>query len=207
MLTKRCCDCRLAKRVEMFDIDRKRSEGRSAQCKDCRRQRQNRGGYSNCRSRALAALARRHPEEYDHHREKARIELAPGSAPATVWDRARSFALAEIARRHPDDWHRRYQQVCAAHPDWDKGRRYCVATNQYRRAHRDELTELIGSYAGAKPAGPRLVYKIGRRAQRLLQLAHPKEYEALYAAERAKVGNPVRRREVMFERVATRPGR
>ncbi len=192
MLTKRCCDCRLAKRVELFDIDRKRSEGRSAQCKDCRRQRQNRGG---------------HPEEYDHHREKARIELAPDSAPAQVWDRARSFALAEIARRHPDDWHRRYQQVCAAHPDWGKGRRYCVATNQYRRAHRDELTELMSTYAAAKPAGPRLVYKIGRRAQRLLQLAHPKEYEALYAAERAKVGNPVRRREVMFERVATRPGR
>ncbi len=206
MLTKRCCDCRQAKRVELFDIDRKR-HGRSAQCKDCRRQRQNRGGYGNCRNRALAALARRHPDEYDQYREKVRIGLAPDSAGAEVWDRARGRALAEIARRHPDEWRRRYQQVSAAHPDWHHGRRFCVATNQFRRAHRDELVELMASLAGAKPAGPRLVYKISLRAQRLLQLAHPEEYEALYAAERAKHGNPVRRRQALPRTAATHPSR
>jgi len=192
MLTKRCCDCRQAKRVEMFDIDRKRSEGRSSQCKDCRRQRQNRGGYSNCRNRALAALAERYPDEYEHYREKARIELAPDSAGAEVWHRARTLALAEVARRHPDDWHWRFQQVCRAHPDWTHGRRFFVATQQYRRAHRDELIELMAVFADAKPAGARLVYKIYRRAQRLLQLAHPEEFETLYAAERAKIGNPMK---------------
>jgi hypothetical protein len=65
-----------------------------------------------------------------------------------------------------------------------------VATNQHRRAHHDQYVALLAAYAGATPAGPRLVYKIGRRAQRLLQLAHPEEYQALYAAERAKIGNP-----------------
>ena len=50
----------------------------------------------------------------------------------------------------------------------------------------------MAHFAGAKPAGPRLAYKIYRRAQRLLQLAHPEEFEALYAAERAKIGNPMK---------------
>ncbi len=57
-MTKVCYDCRQAKRVELFDLDRKRGAGRSAQCKACRRQRQNRGGYGTCRNRALAELER-----------------------------------------------------------------------------------------------------------------------------------------------------
>jgi len=141
----------------------------------------------------LAELASRYRDEYERYRETARVELAPDSAPAEVWDRARGRALAELARRHQSEWHQRYQQVRAAHPGWPAGRSFCVATNQSRRGHHDEYVELLASYVGAKPAGPRLVYKIGRRAQRTLQLAHPEEYEALYAAERAKIGNPVRR--------------
>jgi hypothetical protein len=82
-----------------------------------------------------------------------------------------------------------------------------VATNQHRRAHHDQYVALLAAYAGAKPAGPRLVYKIGRRALRLLQLAHPEEYQALYAAERAKLGNPVRGREALPKPAATHPGR
>ena len=126
MLTKVCSDCRRAKRLELFDIDRRRPDGRSAECKDCRRQRQNRGGYATSRGRALAALAGRYPDEYEHYREKARIELAPDTAGAEVWHRARRLALAEIARRHPGDWQRRFQQVCTAHPDWTHGRRFFV---------------------------------------------------------------------------------
>lgn len=37
-----------------------------------------------------------------------------------------------------------------------------------------------------------MVARICQRAKRLLQLAHPKEFEALYAAERAKIGNPLK---------------
>jgi hypothetical protein len=207
MLTKRCCDCRQAKRVELFDIDRKRPDGRSTQCKACRRQRQNRGGYGTCRPRALAALAARYPDEYDQYRQKARVELAPDSAGAEVWDRARGRALAELARRDDGDWRRRFQQLRTAHPDWPPGRAFCVATNQYRRAHRDEYRELLASYAGAKPAGHKLVYKISLRAQRMLQLAHPVEYEALYAAERAKHGNPVRPRKTLPKPATTHPSR
>ena len=207
MLTKVCCDCRQAKRVELFDIDRGRSDGRSTQCKACRRQRQNRGGYATCRPRALAELVGRYPDEYDRYREQARGELAPDSAPAEVWDQARGRALAELARRHQADWQRRHQQLRAAHPDWPAGRAFCVATNQCRRAYHDEFVALLASYAGAKPAGPSLVYKISRRAQRLLQLAHFREYEALYAAERAKIGNPVRAREALPKPAATHPGR
>jgi hypothetical protein len=191
MLTKRCYDCGQVKRVELFDIDRKRSGGRSSQCKACRRQRQNRGGYGICRPRALAELVGRYPDEYDRYREQARGELAPDSARAEVWDQARGRALAELARRHQADWHQHYQQVRAAHPDWTHARMFNAATNQQRRAHHPEYLELLGGYAGARPAGKRLVYKISRRAQRLLQLAHPQEYQALYAAERAKLGNPV----------------
>jgi hypothetical protein len=207
MLTKVCCDCRQAKRVELFDLDRKRDCGRSAQCKACRRQRQNRGGYATCRNRALAQLAGRHPHEYDHHREQARVELAPDSAPAQVWDQARGRALAELARRHQADWQHHYQQVRAAHPDWPTGKSFFAATNLHRRAHHDQYVALLGAYAGAKPAGPRLVYRIGRCAQRLLQLAHPQGYQALYAAERAKLGNPVRPRETLPQPAGTQPGR
>ncbi len=182
MLTKVCCDCRQAKRVELFDIDRGRGDGRSTQCKACRRQRQN-------------------------HREQARLELAPDSAPAEVWDQARGRALAELSHRHQADWQRRFQQARAAHPDWPAGRAFLVATNQCRRAHRDDFVALLATYAGAKPAGPRLVYKIIGRAQRLLQLAHLQEYEALYAAERAKIGNPVRARAALPKTAATHPGR
>jgi hypothetical protein len=191
MLTKRCYDCGQVKRVELFDTDRKRRDQRSAQCKACRRQRQARGGYGTARNRALATLARQHPDEYERYRQQARIELASDTAPAQVWDQARGRALAEISRRHQADWQRRFQQARAAHPDWTHARVFYVATNQHRRAHRQELLALLASYAGARPAGARLVYKIGRRAQRLLQLAHPAEYQALYAAERAKLGNPV----------------
>jgi len=207
MLTKVCCDCRQAKRAELFDIDRKRNDGRSTQCKACRRQRQNRGGYGTCRNRALAELARRHHFEYQHYREQARLELAPDSAPAAVWDQARGRALVELSRRHQADWQRRFRQAGAAHPDWPAGRAFFVATNQCRRAHRDEFVALLATYAGAKPAGPRLVNKIIGRAQRLLQLAHFQEYEALYAAERAKIGNPVRGREALPQPAATHPGR
>src|SRR6266540_6740629 len=101
MRTKWCYDCRQVKRVELFDLDRhRRGDGRSAQCKACRRQRQNRGGYATCRDRALAELAGRYPDEYDRYREQARGELAPDSAPTEVWDQARGRALAELARRH-----------------------------------------------------------------------------------------------------------
>jgi len=41
----------------------------------------------------------------------------------------------------------------------------------------------------------------------LLQLAHPEEYQALYAAERVKLGNPVRGREALPKPAATHPGR
>ena len=84
MLTKRCCDCRQAKRVELFDSNRRSSDGRSTQCKDCRRQRQARGGYGTSRNRALWELARRHPEEYQRYRQQARLQLAPDTATAKV---------------------------------------------------------------------------------------------------------------------------
>src|SRR5574341_1345880 len=153
MLTRRCCDCGQVKRVELFDIDRGARTGRSAQCKDCRRQRQNRGGYGTARARALA----------------------------------------ELARRHRAEWHPRYQKLRAEHPDWPIPRSYMVATNQQRRAHRGEYLELLSGYADARRAGPKLVRKLINRAWRLLQLAHPAEYQALYAAERKKLGNPVQR--------------
>ena len=194
MLTKRCYDCGQVKRVELFDLDRKRSAGRSAQCKDCRRQRQNRGGYGTARPRALAELARRHPQEYQRYREQARQQLAPDTAGAEVWDHARGRALAELARRHQPEWHQRYTQLRAAHPDWLPARAFMVATTQQRRAHRQEYLALLAGYAGARRAGPKLVYKITRRAQRLLQLAHPAEYQALYAAERAKLATPTQQR-------------
>ncbi|HEY3036962.1 MAG TPA: hypothetical protein VGJ54_20170, partial [Streptosporangiaceae bacterium] len=64
MLTKRCGDCGQVKRVELFDRNRKRGDGHCTQCKDCRRRRQARGGYGAARNRALWALARHHPQEY-----------------------------------------------------------------------------------------------------------------------------------------------
>lgn len=192
MRTKRCYDCRQFKRVELFDIDRHRpSDGCSAQCKACRRQRQNRGGYGICRNRALVEPAARHPDQYRRYREQARAELAPDTAPVQVWDRARALALAELSRRHHAELHQRYQQLRAAHPTWSSGRVLCEATNQQRRARHAEFRELLTGYAGARLAGRRLVNKMTRRAQRLLQLAYPEEYHALYAAERAKIGNPV----------------
>jgi hypothetical protein len=148
--TKRCSNCRQAKRVELFDLDPKRSHGRSSYCKDCRRQRQNRNGYAACRNRALRELARRHPGEYDRYREQARLELAPHGAPAEVWAKARGPALAELARRHQAEWNRRFQQLRAAHPTWTHGRVLGVTSTQHRHAHRMELLELLASYAGAK---------------------------------------------------------
>jgi hypothetical protein len=190
MLTKRCYDCGQVKRVELFDVDRHTRTGRSGECKQCRRQRQVRGGYAVCRDRALRQLARQHPQEYQRCREQARRELGPDTAGAKVWDQARARALAELARRHRAEWHPRYLKLRAAHPDWPTSRAFMAATNQQRRAHRQEYLALLAGYAGARRAGPRLVYKITRRAQRLLQLAHPAEYQALYTAERAKTGNP-----------------
>jgi hypothetical protein len=192
MLTKWCYDCRQFKRVELFDIDRhRRRDGRSAQCKACRRQRQNRCGYAVSRDRALRELAARYPDEHRRYQHQARLELAPGTAPAEVWDRARALALAELSRRHQTDWHQRYQQLRASHPTWSSGRVYYVAINQQRHAHREEFLELLISYAGARIAGAKLVGMMTRRAQRLLQLAHPEEYQVLYAAERARIGNPI----------------
>src|SRR6266536_5195226 len=209
MRAKRCYDCGQVKRVELFDLDRHRpGDGRAAQCKACRRQRQNRGGYGTCRNRALVELAGRHHFEYQHYREQARLELAPDSAPVEVWDQARGRALAEVSRRHRAEWHQHYQQVRAAHPDWTRARALNAATIQQRRAHHQEYLELLSGYAGAKAAGPRLVNRIIGRAQRLLQLAHFQEYEALYAAERAKIGNPVRTARVALPKpAATHPGR
>jgi hypothetical protein len=194
MLTKRCCDCRQVKRVELFDINRHARTGRSAECKDCRRQRQARGGYGVCRPRPLAELARQHPDEYQRYREQGRQQLAPDTATAKVWDQARSQALAELARRHRAEWHQHYRQVQAAHPDWTAARASNAATNQQRQAHHAEYLELLAGYAGARRAGPKLVAKITRRAQRLLQLAHPAEYQTLYAAERAKLATPTQQR-------------
>jgi hypothetical protein len=194
MLTKRCCDCRQAKLVDLFDINRHARTGRSAECKDCRRQRQARGGYGTSRNRALRELARQHPEEYQRYRQQARRELAPGTASAQVWDQARGHALAEVSRRHRAEWDQHYRQVQAAHPDWTAAQAATAATTRQRRAHHPEYLALLAGYAGARRAGPRLVAKLTRRAERLLQLAHPAEYQALYAAERAKLGNPAQQR-------------
>src|SRR6266542_1267399 len=68
------------------------------------------------------------------------------------------------------------------------------ALAELARPHRQEYLALLAGYAGARRAGPKLVYKITRRAQRLLQLAHPAEYQALYAAERAKLATPTQQR-------------
>jgi hypothetical protein len=133
------------------------------------------------------------PDEYLRYRQQARLELAPDTAPVQVWDQARGRALAELSRRHRTEWHQCYQQLRAAHPTWTRARVFAVATAQQRRAHRAEFLELLTGYAGARLAGPKLVAKIIRRAHRRLQLAHPQEYQALYAAERAKIGNPVQR--------------
>jgi hypothetical protein len=194
MLTKRCCDCRQAKRVELFDRNRHARTGRSAECKACRRQRQARGGYGTSRNRALRQLTHRHPDQYQRYRQQARQQLAPGTATAKVWDQARGRALAELSRRHRAEWQQHYQQVRAAHPDWLPARAFMVATTRQRRAHHPEYLELLAGYAGARRAGPRLVAKLARRAERLLQLAHPTEYQALYAAERAKLDNPAQQR-------------
>ncbi len=193
MRTKRCYGCGRVKRAELFDIDRHRGDGRSSRCKACRRQRQNRGGYAACRNRALWKLAACYPDEYRRYRQQARLELAPDTAPVQVWDQARGRALAELSRRHRGEWHQRYQQLRAAHPTWTQARAFSVATAQQRRAHRDEFLELLTGYAGAQLAGPKLVARLIRRAQRRLQLAHLEEFQALYAAERAHSGNPVRR--------------
>jgi transposase-like protein len=190
MLTKRCCDCGQVKRVELFDIDRHTRTGRSGQCKDCRRQRQTRSGYAACRNRALRQLARQHPDEYQRYRQQARQQLAPDTATAKVWDQARGRALAELGRRHRAEWHQHYRQVRAAHPDWSAVQASNAATARQRRAHHPEYLELLAGYARARRAGPKLVAKLIRRAQRLLQLAHPQEYQDLYAAERAKLANP-----------------
>jgi hypothetical protein len=190
MRTKRCCDCGQVKRIELFDLDRHRNGGHAAYCKACRRQRQTRGGYGACRNRALWDLAARYPNEYQRYRQQARRELAPDTVPVQVMDRARGRTLAELSKRHRAEWHQRYQQLRAAHPDWTHARAFAVATIQQRRAHRQEYLELLAGYAGARLAGPKLAGQITRRAQRLLQLAHPEEYQALYAAERARVGNP-----------------
>ncbi len=194
MLTKRCCDCRQVKRVELFDINRHARTGRSAECKDCRRQRQARGGYGTSRNRALRELARQHPQEYQRYRQQARQQLAPDTATAKVWDQARGRALAEISRRHRAEWHQHYRQVQAAHPTWTAARAANAATARQRRAPHREYLELLAGYAGARRAGPKLVAKLARRAERLLQLAHPAEYQALYAAERAKFDNPAQQR-------------
>ena len=119
-----------------------------------------------------------------------RQQLAPDTAGAKVWDQARGRALAELARRHQADWHARYTQLRAAHPDWPTPRAFMVATNQQRHAHRQEYLALLAGYADARRAGPKLVAKLTGRARRLLQLAHPAEYQALYTAERAKLANP-----------------
>jgi hypothetical protein len=193
MLTKRCCDCRQVKRVELFDSNRHARTGRSAECKDCRRQRQARGGYGTARNRALRQLARQHPDEYQRYRQQARAELAPGTAPARVWDQARGRALAEVSHRHRAEWHQYYQTVRAAHPDWPRARLVNAATIAQRRAHYREYLVLLAGYADARRAGPKLVDKLGRRAQRLLQLAYPYEYQALYAAERARLATPTQR--------------
>ena len=191
MLTKRCCDCRQVKRVELFDLDRKRPGGHAGECKDCRRQRQARAGYATSRNRALWELARRHRHEYERYREQARQQLAPDTATASVWDQARGRALAEISRRYRAEWDQHYQKVRQAHPDWNPVHASTAATAQQRRAHHTEYQELLNTYAGARRAGPKLIGKINRHALRRLQLAHPAEYHDLYAAERANLGNPI----------------
>jgi hypothetical protein len=193
MLTKRCCDCRQVKTVELFDRDPKRPGGRAAECKDCRRQRQARAGYATSRNRALWTLARRYRQEYERYRDQARKELAPDTATATVWDQARGRALAEISHRYRAEWDQHYQQVRQAHPDWNPVQASTAATAQQRRAHHAEYLELLNSHAGARRAGPKVIGKINRHALRRLQLAHPAEYHDLYATERANLGNPIQR--------------
>jgi hypothetical protein len=192
MLTKRCGDCGQVKPVELFDRQPTSRTGRASACKDCRRQRQVRGGYGAARNRALWALARRHPQEYQRHYQQARRQLAPDTAPAGVWHAARGRALAELARRHQHEWQQCYRQLRTEHPDWPTRRVVTVATNQQRTAHHQEYMDLLARFADARPAGHRLIAKLARRAQRQLQLAHPAEYQALYAAERAKLSNPTK---------------
>jgi hypothetical protein len=193
MLTKRCGDCGQVKSIELFDRQPTSRTGRASACKHCRRQRQAHGGYGTARNRALWALARRHPQEYQRHYQQARHQLAPNTAPATVWHAARGRAMAELTRRHRADWHQRYQQLRAEHPDWALGRAAAMATNQQRTAHHAEYLALLARFAGARPAEHQLVGKLARRALRQLQLAHPHEYQTLYATARAKLGNPTTR--------------
>jgi hypothetical protein len=171
---KRCSACHATKPLGQFDIDRHRSGGRSSQCKTCRQRRQASGGYDLCRKRALAMLARLYPGQYRRCLEVARRQLAPGSAPRPVWTRAHAKALRELARRHRADRNGR--------TPW-----------RLKAAFRAEYVQLLAGYAGARPASPALNQRIARHARRQLQLAHPVEFHLLYAAERARVGNPIDR--------------
>jgi len=171
---KRCSACHANKPLGQFDIDRHRSGGRSSQRKTCRQRRQASGGYDLCRKWALAMLARLYPDQYRRCLEVARRQLAPGSAPRPVWNRAHAKALRELARRHRADRN-----------GWTLWR--------LKAAFREEYVELMAGYVGARSASPALNQRIARHARRQLQLAHPVEFHLLYAGERARVGNPVDR--------------
>jgi hypothetical protein len=115
MQSKRCWDCGRLKTLDLFDIDNRRSDRRSSQCQACRRQRQTRGGYGSCRSRALGALARRFPVEYARCRQQARAELAAvhgGARPSgkRMHGRISSRAYTLLQQARPDA----YRQLYAA---------------------------------------------------------------------------------------------
>ena len=194
MLTKRCYDCRQVKPLERFDRYPRSPDGRSAECIDCRRRRQAAAGYATARSRALGTLARRYPDEYRRYRQQVRAELAPHTATAETWHQARGWALGELYRRHRAEWHRWHRQLRAAHPDWTPKQLRNQTMSWHLRAHHGEFLELLRGRVGGQPAGPAIQARLTHRAWRRLQLAHPGEYQALYAAERAKLGDPVRPR-------------
>ena len=168
MLTKRCYDCGQVKPLERFDPNRRSPDGRSAECQQCRRQRQAGAGYATARNRALGTLARRHPDEYRPYRRQARAELAPHTAAAQTWHQARRWALAELYRRHGAEWHRWHQQLGAAHPDWTAFQLRNATVSRHLHAHHGEFLALLRGRVGV----------------------HPAEYQALYQAERAKLATP-----------------
>ena len=84
----------------------------------------------------------------------------------------------------------RHRQLAAAHPDWTPFQLRNATMSRHLRAHHGEFLALLRRRVGVRPAGGGTQSKLTRRAWRRLQLAHPAEYQALYEAERAKLGNP-----------------
>ena len=93
---KRCTHCGVVKPLEDFTPNASRTDGRQSWCKDCasenkRLRRAAPGGldydraWTRARQRALAELARQHPEEYEAILTQEKI--AEGLSPIR-WDRS-----------------------------------------------------------------------------------------------------------------------